>query len=57
MAAITSINSPSNWSDVCLFAESARALQRVCDHVSTVIDEYGLKLSEKKSKVVCINGI
>ena len=41
--------------DVCLFAESAKALQRVCDHVSTVIEEYGLKVSEKKSKV-CING-
>ena len=43
--------------DVCLFAESAESLQRVCDHVSTVIEEYGLKVSEKKSKVVCINGI
>ena len=43
--------------DVCLFAESTESLQRVCDHVSTVIEEYGLKVSEKKSKVVCINGI
>ena len=43
--------------DVYLFAESAKALQRVCDHVSTVIEEYGLKVSEKKSTVVCINGI
>ena len=43
--------------DVYLFAESAKALQSVCDHVSTVIEEYGLKVSEKKSKVVCINGI
>ena len=43
--------------DVCLFAESAESLQRVCDHVSTVIEEYGLKVSEKKSKVVCINSI
>ena len=43
--------------DVCLFAESAESLQRVCDHVSTVIKEYGLKVSETKSKVVCINGI
>ena len=25
--------------------------------MSTVIKEYGLKVSEKKSKVVCINGI
>ena len=43
--------------NVCLFAESAKAQQRVCDHVSIVIDEYGLKVSKKKSKVVCINGI
>ena len=43
--------------DVCLFAESAKSQQRVCDHVSTVIEDYGLKVSEKKSKVVCINVI
>ena len=41
---------------VCLFAESAKSLQRVCDHVSTVIEEYGLRVSEKWSRV-CINGI
>ena len=35
--------------DVCLFAESVNGLQRVCDHVSTVIEEYGLKVSETKS--------
>ena len=35
--------------DVCLFSESAESLQRVCDHVSTVINEYELKVSEKKS--------
>ena len=29
--------------NVYLFAESAKSLQRVCDHVSTVIEEYGLK--------------
>ena len=43
--------------DVCLFAECVKVLQRVCDHGSTVIEEYGLKVSEMKSKVVCINGI
>ena len=43
--------------DVFLFDGSMESLHRVCDHVSTVIDEYGLKVSEKKSKVVCINGI
>ena len=40
--------------DVFLFAESAKPLQRVCDHVSTVIEEYGLKVIEKKSKMGCI---
>ena len=39
------------------FAESVESLQRVCDHVNTVIEEYGLKVSEKKCKVVCMNGI
>ena len=29
----------------------------VCDHVSTVIKEYGLEVCENKSKVVCKNGI
>ena len=43
--------------DVCLFAESAESLQRICDNVSAVIDEYGMKVSEIKSKVVCINGV
>ena len=32
-------------------------VQMVCDHVRTVIEEHGLKVSDKKSKVVCIIGI
>ena len=36
---------------------SAKSLQTICNHVSTVIEEYVLKVSEKKSTVVCINGI
>ena len=32
-------------------------LQRICDNISEVIDEYGLKVSEIKSKVDCINGM
>ena len=32
--------------DVCLFAESAESLQRICDNVSAVIDEYGLNVNE-----------
>ena len=43
--------------DVCLFVERAKVLQRVCDHVNTVMEEYGIKVSEKKSTVVCLNGI
>ena len=31
--------------DVCLVVESAEPIQRVCDHVSTVIEEYGSKVS------------
>ena len=30
-------------------------LQHICDNVSVVIEEYGLKVSELKSSVVCIN--
>ena len=29
-----------------MFTKSAEALQRVCDHVSTVIEDYGLNLSD-----------
>ena len=36
--------------DVCLFVESAESLQRICDNVSAVIDEYDLKLSESNLK-------
>ena len=43
--------------DVCLLAESAESLPRICDNVSAVIEEYGLKISEIKAKVVCINGV
>ena len=43
--------------DVCLFADSTESLQRICDNVSAVIDKYGLKVSDMRSKVVCINGV
>ena len=43
--------------DVCLFAESVESLQRICDNVGAVINEYGVKVSEIKSNVVGINGV
>ena len=43
--------------DVCLFVEYTESLQRVCDNVSAVIEEYGLKVNEKKSQVICLNGV
>ena len=39
------------------YLRSVKALQRVCDHVSKFFEEYGLKVSENKSKVICIHGI
>ena len=40
-----------------VYLRKEQSLQRICDNVSAVIDEYGLKVSEIKSKVVCINGV
>ena len=42
--------------DLCLCASSEDGLQRVMDEIANSIAEYGMKLSERKSKVVCING-
>ena len=42
--------------DLCLCASSEDGLQRVMDEIANCIAEYGMKLSERKSKVVCING-
>ena len=42
--------------DICLIASSVVLLQEVFNSVSDCIDEYGLKVSEKKTKVVCVNG-
>ena len=36
--------------DVSLFAESGEALQRISDHVSTFIEEYCWKVSEKSPR-------
>ena len=39
-----------------LLAISEDGLQRVMDEIASCITEYGMKLSERKSKVECING-
>ena len=41
---------------VCLMASNDQDLQMIFDNISGCISEYGMKVSEKKSKVVCING-
>ena len=42
--------------DVCLMANSEKDLKVIMEKVNECIAEYGLKVNEKKSKVVCING-
>ena len=42
--------------DLCLCASSEDGLQRVMDEIASCIAEDGMKLSERKFKVVCING-
>ena len=43
--------------DVCLIASNEQDLQRIFDSISGCISEYGMKFSEKKSKMICINGV
>ena len=43
--------------DVCLIASNAQDLQRIFNSISGCIREYGMKVSEKKSKVICIHGV
>ena len=40
--------------DVYLFVESGKSLQRICDNVCVVMEEYGLKVNEIKSNLVRI---
>ena len=42
--------------DVYLMASNEQDLQMIFDNISGSISEYGMKVSERKSKVVCING-
>ena len=41
--------------DICLVASCENDLQSVLDCITPCIEEYGLKVSERKSKVLCIN--
>ena len=42
--------------DVCLMANSEEDTKVIMVKVNECVVEYGLKVNEKKSKVVCING-
>ena len=42
--------------DVRLMASNEQDLQMIFDNISRCITEYGIKVSERKSKVVCIKG-
>ena len=42
--------------DVCLMANSEEDMQVIMEKVNECVVEYDLKVNEKKSKVVCING-
>ena len=42
--------------DVCLMASSKDDIKVVMEHVNTCVIKHGLKVIEKKSKMMCING-
>ena len=42
--------------DICLTASTKESPQLVFDSIDNCIQEYGLKVSERKTKVVCVNG-
>ena len=42
--------------DVCLMASNEQDLKMIFENISGCISEYGMKVSEKKSNVVCIIG-
>ena len=42
--------------DVCMMANSEEDMNVIIEKVNECVVEYGLKVNEKKSKVVCING-
>ena len=42
--------------DVCLMASSEEEIKVIMEKVNEGVVEYGLRVNERKSKVVCING-
>ena len=42
--------------DMCLMASSAEDIKVIMEKVKQCVIEYGLKVNEKKSKVLCIHG-
>ena len=42
--------------DICLIASSEEKLQSIMNELNGCVEEYGMKVSEAKSKVLCING-
>ena len=42
--------------DVCLMANIKEDMKVIMEKVNECVVDYGLKVNEKKSKVVCING-
>ena len=42
--------------DVCLMANSEEDMKEIIEKVNECVVEYGLKVNEKKFKVVCIHG-
>ena len=42
--------------DVCLMASSEEDMNVIMEKVNACVVEYGSKINERKSKVVCING-
>ena len=42
--------------DICLIASSEEKLQSIMNELNGCVEEYGMKVSEAKSKVVCVNG-
>ena len=42
--------------DVCLVSSSEEDMKVIMEKLNECVVEYGLKINEKKSKVVCLNG-
>ena len=50
------LNKKRKKDDVCLMTSSEEGIKLIMEKVNECVVEYGLKVNEKKSKVVCIYG-